>query len=381
MQRNIEERLHEIMDAKKEFHKKYLSAKNEFKELVEEQELILKSKDNTGLKNVNLKKNIRKIKKIVDIVHDTEPLLMNSLKSFLSSEDYLFHHSLNVCYIGTAILKRFNTIFSSNINKMLNESFSGTLKDAGPGNDMFKYYSKIAIDAISMGYFIHDLGKLMLPESLLDKKKSLNREELREIQKHSYEYGVECLNRNGILNTYIENIVKFHHAALYTGEKRSYPEQENISEIPPYVKICKIADQYSAMTMKRSYGEAMNPIKAVNTIFRQYSGKSPILQLILYSFVQEAGVHPVGSILILSNRQLAYVINNDGPEVLIFTDSNGNTIEKPGELINLSCKSNADLNLGIDTTKLPQTPIELFDSLPKYLKEFHILMTNSELKS
>lgn len=63
--------------------------------------------------------------------------------------------------------------------------------------------------------------------------------------------------------------------------KKAYPVYQSPSDLPPYVKICKLADIYSAMTLKRSYGEAVNPTKVVNTIYQDYSGRNPILQLIL----------------------------------------------------------------------------------------------------
>ena len=176
---------------------------------------------------------------------------------------------------------------------------------------------------------------------------------------------------NGIYDVYVENIIKYHHAAIYLNEKKTYPVYRPPSDLPPYIKICKLADIYSAMTLKRSYSEAVNPTKVVNTIFREYSGRDPILQLILYSFVKELGTCPEGSILTLKNGQSVYVINSQGPEIIIFTDQAGNTIEKADKIINLSSPSSKSQNLVIDGQHLPKTPVEMFDRLPGYLKEFH----------
>ena len=222
-----------------------------------------------------------------------------------------------------------------------------------------------------MGYLIHDMGKIMIPDSLLNKKSELNRNELRQIQKHAGVYGTLFLKMNEMFNVYLENIIKYHHAAIYPNEKNAYPVYQSTSALPPYVKICKLADIYSAMTLKRSYGEAMNPTKVVNTIFRNYSGRDPMLQLILYAFVKELGTCPEGSILTLQNGQCVYVINSRGPEVIIFTDQAGDTIEKPEQVINLSSPDSKSQNLIIDNQYLPKTPVEMFNRLPGYLRNFH----------
>jgi len=319
-----------------------------------------------------VKESVHAIDEIMEMIFETDRLILNSMKDYFSTDDYLFQHSFGVCYIGTIVLKRFNEIFSRYIKKMLTAKFKENLKhyrqeEIAP----FFYYPPEAVRTISMGYLIHDMGKIMVPDSLLNKKSGLSRNELRQMQKHAGGYGTLFLKMNGIYDVYVENIIKYHHAAIYLNEKNAYPVYQSPSDLPPYVKICKLADIYSAMTLKRSYGEAVNPTRVVNTIFRDYSGRDPILQLILYSFVKEIGTCPEGSILTLKNGQSVYVINSQGPEVIIFTDQAGNTIETADSIVNLSSPISKDQNLLIDGQHLPKTPIEMFDRLPGYLKEFH----------
>ena len=376
---DVEQKMLEMMQAKKNFLKKYKRAKQLFSNLVKSQERLFgedfrgKEDDHEAPDKIKLQDNIHSILEIMKILFETDPLILNSMKDYFSTDDYFFKHALGVCYIGTTVLKRFNEIFSQYINNMLTAKFKENLKhrhqdDTAP----FFYYSPEAVRTISMGYFIHDIGKIMIPASLLNKKGGLSRGELIEVQKHVGEYGASFLKMNGIHNVYVENIIKYHHAAIYFNEKNAYPEYQSPSDLPPYVKICKLADIYSAMTVKRSYGEAVNQTKAVNTIFRDYSGRDPILQLILYSFVKEIGTCPEGSILTLKNGQSVYVINSQGPEVIIFTDQAGHTIEKPHKLIDLSSCNSKSNNLFIDGQLLPKAPIEMFNRLPGYLKEFHL---------
>lgn len=88
------------------------------------------------------------------------------------------------------------------------------------------------------------------------------------------------------------------------------------------------------------------------------------------SFVKEIGTCPEGSILTLTNGQSVYVINSQGPEVIIFTAQTGRTIEKADKIINISSTSSKRNNLVIDSKHLPKTPIDMFTRLPAYLKKF-----------
>ena len=87
-------------------------------------------------------------------------------------------------------------------------------------------------------------------------------------------------------------------------------------EAPLHVRVSKIADIYDAMTSKRCYKDAYNPVEVVTTIVRSYAGKEETLQLLLHAFIKSVGIYPPGSVVNLMNQQLAYVLDSDGPVVL-----------------------------------------------------------------
>ena len=105
------------------------------------------------------------------------------------------------------------------------------------------------------------------------------------------------LEKNRLDNPFVKNVVKYHHSPLFKGEEGCYPEDRHHIENPPYVKICKLADIYDAMTSKRSYKDAFNPIAVVTEIFRKYADKDFLLQFIIHSFVKVVGIYPPGSIV------------------------------------------------------------------------------------
>nr|WP_319494452.1 HD domain-containing protein [uncultured Desulfobacter sp.] len=376
---DVEQKMLEMAQAKKTFLIKYERTKQLFSDLVKNQRGLLSKgapkngeEENKAPDKINIKESVHAIDETMKMLSETDRLILNSTKNYFSTDDYLFQHSLGVCYIGTIVLQRFNELFSQYIKNMLTAKFKENLKHSKQEEMApFFYYPPEAVRTISMGYLIHDMGKIMISDSLLNKKSGLSKNELKEMQKHVGEYGTYFLKTNGIYDVYVGNIIKYHHAAIYLNEKNAYPVYQSSSDLPPYVKICKLADIYSAMTLKRSYGEALNPTKVVNTIFRDYSGRDPILQLIIYAFVKEIGTCPEGSILTLTNGQFVYVIDSKGPEVIIFTDKTGHTIEQPGTMINLSSPDSKNHNLFIDNQHLPKTPVEMFNRLPGYLRTFH----------
>ena len=65
----------------------------------------------------------------------------------------------------------------------------------------------------------------------------------------------------------------------------------------------------------------LNPIRVVTRLFRTYAQKDPLLQFILHAFVNAVGLHPPGSVVYLTNQQMAYVLDSKGPIVLPFTDA------------------------------------------------------------
>jgi len=239
-------------------------------------------------------------------------------------------------------------------------------KKAQTDRQFYNYYPRDC-HKMSVAFFLHDVGKVLVDESILQKKEPLNFEEFSAIKKHSYEMGLEILKKNNLNNLFAQNIVAYHHGPLYHGEEDCYPDNITCAEIPPYVKICKLADIYDARTSKRCYKEAQNPADVMADIFNSYVNKDKDLQLILHSFVNVVGICPPGSIVFLSNGQLAYVIDSSGPLLIPFTDTKGMTLTKSTDPIDLSEKQKRE-ELTIDR-KVPITfPVEIYNKLPAYLR-------------
>lgn len=108
---------------------------------------------------------------------------------------------------------------------------------------------KNELNPVSLEYaaLMHDVGKLGVPEAILNKPDKLSEEEWKIVRRHP-DVGVEILNS---LHTF-DNIVswiRFHHERI---DGKGYHDLPG-KDIPLAAKMIAIADTYSAITMRRAY--------------------------------------------------------------------------------------------------------------------------------
>ncbi len=287
------------------------------------------------------------ISELLEFLNQNESAFSVMTKDILSYDDYLYNHSTNVCIIATPVIKHFMKNFGTETAC----AHSDKLQD------------------ISIGFFLHDIGKVLLPHNVLNKKGRLTHDEFEIIKTHSTDLGLKVFEKNKIKNRFIIDSSKLHHAAMYDEEKKCYPVLKSPEQIPPYVKVCKIVDIYDAMTSKRCYKNAFNPVNVVNNLYNSYSGKNRELQLVLYSFFTVVGIYPPGSIISLTNGQMAYVMHSKGPIVIPFTDSHNKPLHQIAEPVDISAQDHADKKLGINPKSPIIPPENVYNKLPPYLRD------------
>lgn len=360
----IERRLLEIEQIKKQAAKKYNEAKESIKKVLQD---IKRTGGQFDYDEVS-----ENVSELVDFLVEADNPFSYLTQEMFSYDDYLYNHSVNVCAIGTAIVNRFNSHFSEVVDDLIKGKTSSIYNpfEMEPGannNKSFVLYYQEDLTDISLGFFLHDIGKTIVEEQILNKRGRLTHSEFDEVKKHSYDYGVDLLDRNHLKNSVVRNIINYHHAPLYKGEDRCYPSDKPYNKVPLYARICKLADIYDAMTSKRAYKEAINPINVVTEIFRTYAKKDQVLQYILHSFVKSIGIYPPGSIIFLRNGQMAYVLESGGPIVIPFTDEHSNTLKTKPEPIDISSPDLED-TVKVDSKRSVKTPVEVYDLLPSYIK-------------
>ena len=108
-------------------------------------------------------------------------------------------------------------------------------------------------DEIEWSAQMHDIGKIAIPDNILNKDSRLTDEEYAKMKTHTTE-GAKILSDFTLLDHVIEG-AEFHHER-YDG--RGYPKGLAGEDIPMYARIIGVADAFDAMTANRVYRKQMD---------------------------------------------------------------------------------------------------------------------------
>ena len=111
---------------------------------------------------------------------------------------------------------------------------------------------------------LHDIGKIRVPDAIINKPGKLTDEEFEVIKRHPVD-GQEMLERIGGVLSEVGLIVRHHHERW---DGRGYPDRIQGEEIPLAARVICACDAYSAMTTDRAYRAAMPIADAVAELER-----------------------------------------------------------------------------------------------------------------
>jgi len=114
------------------------------------------------------------------------------------------------------------------------------------------------VQTVQISSMLHDIGKLGIPESILNKRGQLNEEEFSEVKRHPV-LGADKIDK--LKNEFPGNpwydmsecIIRYHHEH-YDG--KGYPDGLSRDQIPLSARIVAVADVYDALRSKRPYKPA-----------------------------------------------------------------------------------------------------------------------------
>lgn len=119
---------------------------------------------------------------------------------------------------------------------------------------------KKVMDAYWAG-MVHDIGKLLIPINILNKKEKLTDIEYDLIKRHPF-WGSKSLSDSDALK-HIARYIQFHHERW---DGKGYPNGLERNEIPIISQILSVADTWDAMTSNRSYRNSLSKEKALAEI-------------------------------------------------------------------------------------------------------------------
>jgi len=162
----------------------------------------------------------------------TKEIILSITKMLEIHDKYTSGHSQNVANLSLKIAKEMNLSFK----------------------DIYKTY---------WAGLVHDIGKVLIPDNILNKKGKLTSEEYETVKKHPY-WGYKVLSESKELKD-IANYVLYHHERW---DGKGYTKGLKNNEIPLISQILTLADAWDAMRSNRAYRNALSPKEAINEIKR-----------------------------------------------------------------------------------------------------------------
>lgn len=185
-------------------------------------------------------------------------------------DDYLVEHSLNVSILMTIFCKHLNI-------------------------------ERLIMEDLALGAFLHDIGKVMIPDKVLNKPGRFTEEEYKVMKMH-VNFGIEALKETPNIPDIVMKVVSEHHERI---DGKGYPNQLSSDNISQYGRMIAIVDSYDAMTAERVYKAGMHPIKAFKILISE-SPTSYDAELV-EQFIQCLGIYPVGTLVKLTSGKVGLI--------------------------------------------------------------------------
>ena len=187
------------------------------------------------------------------------------------------------------------------------------------------------IHEAGIGGMLHDIGKMRVPDHILNKPGKLTDPEF-EIMKGHVTLGLETLRQTAGISRTVIQIAGEHHERF---EGSGYPEQIGGKEISELGRMAAIVDVYDAITSNRIYHKGMEPPAALKKLF-EWSNHHFDEELVQH-FIQAIGIYPVGSLVRLDSQRLAVITEQSVsgllyPKVKVVFDIRKNKLLTPFDM-------------------------------------------------
>ncbi len=190
------------------------------------------------------------VSEMVDLIMADNETASHLLK-ITSHDHYTFTHSVNVGVMSVLLTKA-----------LYGESTPHDVQELGAA------------------FFLHDIGKVNVPDTIINKTGKLDDDERAEMQKHPLG-GYQILSDTDHLSPECKIIVMQHHER---DDGQGYPQGLQGEEIHVYGRICAVADVFDALTSRRSYKPSLPLFDAL--VLMKYEMGSHFNSEIFSEFVQ-----------------------------------------------------------------------------------------------
>lgn len=160
------------------------------------------------------------------------------------------------------------------------------------------------LDTLTLAAALHDVGKFLIPDEILNKEEKLTDEEFRLIKEHPV-LGYELLKDQDI-NYHIKQSALMHHERC---DGSGYPLGLTTNEIDNFALIIAIADVYDAMTAARKYRAPLCPFQVISEF--EKDGLSKYKPKFILTFLQHiANAYQNNRVLLNDGRSAKIILLN-----------------------------------------------------------------------
>ena len=218
------------------------------------------------------------VERITDSIFRNRDALI-SLSRIKHKDNYTFEHSVSVCVLLTSFCQAMG-------------------------------YERDVIQDVGIGGLLHDIGKMMVPDAILNKPGALLPHEFLMMQSHAA-MGREILRQTPGVPEAAVNIAAQHHERF---DGTGYPDKRKGNEITQFGQMASIVDVYDALTSTRIYHNGIAPTAALKKLFEW--SKSHFNEELVHHFIRAIGIYPVGSLVSLESGLIGVVIDPDNKDLL-----------------------------------------------------------------
>jgi len=220
------------------------------------------------------KLNYHKITQLSELVYGSvndNANVIKCLNGIRDKDEYTYTHCVNVAFYGMLIAKWLSL-------------------------------PKAEIEEVIQAGLLHDIGKVLIPDEILNKRGKLLEPELDIMQRHAL-IGYFCIKNITEISHSIKEAVLSHHERA---DGSGYPNGLKGYEIDLYAKIIAIADVYDAMTQDRVYKKGVNPFVAFEMF--QTLGMGTFDVHILNVFLKNIALNFTGLKVIMENGEHGEIV-------------------------------------------------------------------------
>jgi len=162
---------------------------------------------------------------------------------------------------------------------------------------------EVSVQQLGFAGLLHDIGKIAIPEAIINKPGSLSDEEFAIVRDHPAR-GYALLSEDAEVPDAALDVCRHHHEKM---DGTGYPYGMAGEAISRAARMGAICDVYDALTSNRAYKQAWTPAEAVANMARWKGHFDPAL---LFAFMQSISVFPPGMLVRLRSNRLAVVLDN-----------------------------------------------------------------------